>query len=521
VFQTTLPVVGFEFRDRTAQLARLAHATHKLSLGKPHWVALLGPRKVGKTSLLLEAARRASTPVLFAIFDAFDHVPVTGEVLRLIVLRVIDRVFSADCGQSLEATIDDDGYRALLAGSPRFSKLPPDLRQLLLGLRQLELTPLTTARMLDVPERLAAGLGLRLVVAIDEFQELAALKVGRPATDVLPMLRSVWQKHRHVSYMVAGSARSLMTDLVASQRSPFFGHFELIEVGEFGAGDAVDLLMDSANVSRELAVLAVKTLGGNPFYLQLLGEQLTGLAMPRDEHALKEALSRLLFHRTGRLALYFEAELARVVGRSSTFLALLEQLARNPARPVDLQKALKLPSSTVVNYLGRLGDVIRVREDGLWELSDRVMAKWLEWRAPGGAAVPMTVIGDEAERATAKTLAELGFELVYQSKASRGAFDLLAVRAGAMVGVQVKRSPVPLHFSDSAWKRLEGEAKRLSWLPVVASVSPEGAVTFLDVAKKRRQKGVSLGAAAVIDNLLVWVDRASRAVANRGVHRRG
>lgn len=515
MFQTTLPVVGFEFRDRTAQLARLAHATLKLQLGKPHWVALLGPRKVGKTSLLLEAARRASAPVVFAIFDAFDHVPVTGEVLRLIVLRVVDRVFSAECGQSLEATIDDDAYRALLAGSPRFAKLPPDLRQLLLGLRQLELTALTTARMLDVPERLAEKLGLRLVIAIDEFQELAALKVGRPASDVVPMLRSVWQKHRHVSYMVAGSARSLMTELVASQRSPFFGHFELVEVGEFGPRDAVDLLMDSASVSHEVAVQAINAVGGNPFYLQLLGEQLTAIPAPRDEAALKEALSRLVFQRTGRLAMFFEAELMRVVGRSATFLAMLEQLSRGPARPVDLQKALRLPSSTVVNYLARLGDVIRVREDGAWELTDPVMAKWLAWRAPGGAAVPMTVIGDEAERAVATTLAGLGFELVYQSKASRGAYDLLAVRAGAMVGVQVKRSPVPLHFSDTAWKRLEGEAKRLSWLSVVASVAPDGAVTFLDPAKKRRQKGVSLGAGAVIENLLVWVDAVSRKARRR------
>ena len=208
--------------------------------------------------------------------------------------------------------------------------------------------------------------------------------------------------------------------------------------------------------------------------------------------------------------MFFEAELARVVGRSSTFLAMLEQLARAPARPVDLQKALRLPSSTVVNYLARLGDVIRARDDGAWELTDRVMALWLAWRSPGGAAVPMTVIGDEGERAVARTLAELGFELVYQSKASRGAFDLLAVRAGVLVGVQVKRSPVPLHFSQSAWKRLEGEAKRLKWLAVVASVSPDGEVVFLDPAKKRRLKGVSLGHGAAIDNLLVWVDRASR-----------
>ena len=146
------------------------------------------------------------------------------------------------------------------------------------------------------------------------------------------------------------------------------------------------LLIDSATpgrkVSRSLAERAVDTLGGNPFYLQLLGEQLAAIAPPLDEAALKEAVSRLVFHRTGRLALFFEAELARVVGRSAASLAILEQLARAPARPTDLQKALRLSSSSVVNYLARLGDIVRVRDDGHWELVDRVMARWLEWRAP-------------------------------------------------------------------------------------------------------------------------------------------
>lgn len=119
----------------------------------------------------------------------------------------------------------------------------------------------------------------------------------------------------------------------------------------------------------------------------------------------------------------------------------------------------------------------------------------------------MTVVGDEGERQVAQALAELGFELVYQSKASRGAFDLLAIRAGVMVGVQVKRAELPLHFVSAAWKRMEAEAKRLGWL-VVAVATAEG-VAFLDPAKGKRRKGVALAAAARIDNLLAWVDVAA------------
>ena len=58
MYQTTLPVVGAEFRDREEQLARILRAVEKLRAGAPEWLALLGARKVGKTSLLLEASRQ-------------------------------------------------------------------------------------------------------------------------------------------------------------------------------------------------------------------------------------------------------------------------------------------------------------------------------------------------------------------------------------------------------------------------------------------------------------------------------
>lgn len=513
MYQTTLPVVGSEFRDRRRALAQVIAAITRLKAGSPKWLALLGQRKVGKTSLLLEAARRSDDAIAFAIIDVFNHLPINGEFFRLLALRVVEAIFSPECGQSLEMIWDPNTYRAVLSQSQKFGRLSTDLKRLLLALRDLPAGSLEVPSLLQIPEQLATALKIHIVVAIDEFQELAELKVGRPAKSVLPMLRAVWQRHQRVAYMVSGSARSMMTNLATSQRSPFFGHFDLLEIEGFSTSDAQALLIDGAvpgrPISKTLAARAVDAIGGNPFYLQLLGEQLAALEAPLDEAALKEALSRLVFHRTGRLAMFFEAELQRVVGRSGAALALLEHVARAPSRPADLQRTVGLSSSSTVNYLARLGDIIRIRDDGHYDLTDPLMAQWLRWRTPGGAAVPMTLIGDEAERAVAQHLSKLGFELVYQSKASRGAFDLLALRAGVMVGIQVKRMSLPVHFSKTAWNRMEAEAKRLGWLWLVAAVNPESDVSFLDPANAKRSKGVALNCSAAIENLLVWVDNAS------------
>jgi hypothetical protein len=103
----------------------------------------------------------------------------------------------------------------------------------------------------------------------------------------------------------------------------------------------------------------------------------------------------------------------------------------------------------------------------------------------------------------------MGFDLIYQSRASRGAFDLMATRGPRQLGVQVKRSALPLRFTAAAWGRMEAEAKRFGWRWVVAAVTPppDDRVILLDPADARVRKNVTLDAAASIDNLLLWVDR--------------
>ncbi len=148
---------------------------------------------------------------------------------------------------------------------------------------------------------------------------------------------------------------------------------------------------------------------------------------------------------------------------------------------------------------------MRKREDGLYELDDRVFAIWLRWRAPGGSVVPMSVVGDEAELATARALSAMGFDLVYQSRGSRGAFDLLALRGPTQLGVQVKRSPLPLRFTRAAWSRMEADAKQWGWRWVVAAVDADGSVGFLDPKRVVKRREARLGERARIDNLLLYL----------------
>jgi hypothetical protein len=303
----------------------------------------------------------------------------------------------------------------------------------------------------------------------------------------------------------------MLTDLTTSERSPFFQHFALMELGHLPVAKAISLLTDlgpkDRPISRTIAEQAVRVLGGHPFYLQLFGETLTSTSPPYDEDALKWALQQVLFSRTGRLALYFEREYQQLVGRSTSLAATLQQLSGGPVRLTDLASSIRSPSGATVRFIERLGDAVLRNEDGLYQLSDTTFGLWLSWRKPGGTVVPMNLVGDEAERAVAEHLATMGFDLIYQSKASRGAFDLLATRDSRQLGVQVKRSGIPLSLPVKVWTRMEAEAERFHWHWVVAVMTPEGEVVFLDPSKARRRRGVRLDERAAIDNLLRWLDR--------------
>jgi len=57
-FFTAGPVVGEFFFDRERELAELLDAVRDLKRGVRHYYALIGQRKIGKTSILRELERR-------------------------------------------------------------------------------------------------------------------------------------------------------------------------------------------------------------------------------------------------------------------------------------------------------------------------------------------------------------------------------------------------------------------------------------------------------------------------------
>ncbi|MEQ9320295.1 MAG: ATP-binding protein, partial [Polyangiaceae bacterium] len=391
MFRSSSPVTAGGFFDRTDELALIAEAFEALTLGAPRWLAVVGPRKVGKTSLLLEAARRAPASVDVAVLDVFERTPFDLEIIRRLAARALDAVLAEEVGASLSRRLHvPDEYRALLHESASLRGVDAALRTDLDRLAEEKASPDAARRWLDLPEQLCRATDRRLVVAIDEVQELSAL--SRRGFEPFALMRAVWQRHERVGYVISGSEPTMLRRLVTARDSPFFQHFHLFELGPFARADAVSFLVEASpsdrRIGRTLAERVVDIVGGHPFYLALFGEALTSELPPYDETTLKPATQGLIFSRTGRLSLYFDNEYARLVGKASTAASTLAAIAEHgPTRLTDIAKTIGSSTASTARYVERLGDALVRDDDGLYRVADPLFGTWIRWRAPGGTVV--------------------------------------------------------------------------------------------------------------------------------------
>ena len=73
--------------------------------------------------------------------------------------------------------------------------------------------------VLDLAENIASAKGLRIVVCIDEFQNIVSF--DEPLY-FQKRLRSHWQRHHKVSYCLYGSKRHMMMDIFTNPQMPFY-----------------------------------------------------------------------------------------------------------------------------------------------------------------------------------------------------------------------------------------------------------------------------------------------------------
>lgn len=210
-----MSVGGNNFTDRIEETKRI-----KLDFENGVNVILISPRRMGKTSLIKKVISEIDNPMLKIIYmDIYDCRSEYDFYNRFAETTM------KSTGNHLEQVMENI-KRFLVRISPKisFSPEPNSEFSVSLGITPKDYSP---EEILNLPERIAKEQGVRLVVCIDEFQQIGEF------TDSLTIqkrLRGVWQHHQNVSYCFFGSKKHLMENIFQNRRMPFYQFGEMLHL---------------------------------------------------------------------------------------------------------------------------------------------------------------------------------------------------------------------------------------------------------------------------------------------------
>jgi len=255
---------GGEFANRSLEKERL-----KTNFAGGINTVLISPRRWGKSSLIQRVAaemEESGGPFRFVSLDLFNCRS-EDEFYRLYANSILNGTASK-MDEALNWT-----KKFLRTFIPKLSASPdPSLEySLSLDWRELARNP---DEIIDLPERIAAEKGFRVIVCIDEFQQINTFSNPKA---VQQKLRSHWQKHQHVAYCLYGSKRSMMITLFSSAKMPFYKFADIILLEKIDQKDWIKFFVKrfketGKQLSEPTAAFIAQKVENHPYYAQQLAQ---------------------------------------------------------------------------------------------------------------------------------------------------------------------------------------------------------------------------------------------------------
>jgi hypothetical protein len=234
------------FTNRAAEVSRIRDALRS----PPSKLLVYGRRRMGKTSTILVAARRAegdgSLVVRADLSTASSMADVVNRLLAGAV-RSVGRTWRDLASVFVERLQISVGLRPDPATGLAIPTLEASLRD-----RRSDKHNETLTGALDTLETLATERGARLGVVLDEFQEIH--RFGGEAAEW--HLRGVIERHTHLSYLLAGSRTALIHRMVSEPSRAFYKLLDILHLGPLEEGHFARWIDDRMAASgREAAGL--------------------------------------------------------------------------------------------------------------------------------------------------------------------------------------------------------------------------------------------------------------------------
>jgi hypothetical protein len=286
---------SFNFTDRTAETALLVS-----NFGSLINTVVISPRRWGKSSLVFKAADiavRGNEKLKICRIDLFN-------------IRNEDEFYTTLAQSVLQSTSSkweeaiDSSKKFLSRFIPKitFGADPQNEVSFSFDWDEIRSNP---DDLLDLAEKVAIEKDLRIVICVDEFQNIAEFK---DPVFFQKKLRSHWQKHQNVAYCLYGSKRHLLLDVFTNSSMPFYKFGTILFLEKIDTRSWIDFIKErfastGKSISPDLAGLISSLAENHPYYVQQLAQQVW---LRTEETASSEIVHSAHQSLTDQLSLLFD-----------------------------------------------------------------------------------------------------------------------------------------------------------------------------------------------------------------------
>ena len=377
--------------------------------GQRCFIALIGIRKVGKSSIIHEVKRRYDeVPDIYAtIINCYEWRDNSNNFFKYYAIQVMNEFMKRrgylDGVKLLPEPITSDYVE-------HFDEMIQSIRSLssealnrgALALEVLQRPEITTEQraaayrtIIYLPQYLAEEAEIYFQIIFDEFQEIANLnklpEVRETLENIFRHFRSIWilkpLEHR-VNYMITGSRLGQLRIIISSPREPLFGHFHNYGIKSLARPDAkemIETLMSQEGFSFENPEMAKELLDlsdCNPYYIR---EILQAVATRASEDKIiteddfRHGLQDTFFSESGTLNGYFAQYFRDYLEDYPEGRDVMISLAEGNTTIEEVAQDLKMPVSTVKKHLQELEywNAVKNRNIDKYYINNPVFNFWL------------------------------------------------------------------------------------------------------------------------------------------------
>lgn len=283
-------VESLDFTDRTEETSKLMFNFQSLTN-----TVIISPRRWGKSSLVAKAISSLDNKqkeYLFVRMNVFKC-ETPQEFYELYAKKIMEDISSS--AESLLSNAKEFISRLL----PKLSISDPSGQyEIALGVDVKDSN--IEEDILDLPQQIALKKKKKVVVCIDEFQQIGDFKDTKRLQKIL---RDHWQNHQNVAYILYGSKKHMMLKIFGQYNSPLYRFGDMMFIDKISNEEwkkyIVTRFKDTGkNITAEMAGYLAEQVENHPYYVQQLAQYTwlrTSKTCSREtvDHALQAMLNSL------------------------------------------------------------------------------------------------------------------------------------------------------------------------------------------------------------------------------------